>query len=362
MNDQEKSFGENKFNKLPEGQSDSAEILPEVKSSFLSDVIGGESFISDEVNLRNEDKKDGVVLTSDGHDNEFFVFDKDVLDTREKLLLKEFVQLVKEKGKEGIKTSVFGWFFEEESEEFIRSLADKLETRIEEIEEGFENSQFSNLQIDDDPLIQAVQSFREMAKRNQLKETLDKQVQDLPLIGFQGRKKDGSFVDIPYDKKDWKSHKNGIDYMLVKRPDGKSELVITCKNDEFDLIVPIYVDSDEEQQFSGFGRVGGTGEKASRTIDPQTNRDTSSVNFDIHRGNAKVDPLFTSVRVMLKPMDLDKELDDYLRQRKEEEEREAEKRRRQQSQSRPTNTYTPTPPSVPSTSRYSQPTTYVRSG
>lgn len=330
------------------GAAPSGERKEEGPFSMLDNFISERGFVTTEFPLQNSEKEFGVARDTDGRSNEYLLFDQEAVTQKEKQAIASFLDLVKEKGKEGLKGSKFEWYFQEESDEFVQALAKKIEERLASLEVGESTPSLASASLKgEDNLIAAAQSFREIAKRSQLKEALQKHFDTLPIKAFIGLKKDGKEEEIdPAD----------IEYMFVENKNNDAQLIITCKNTEkYTQIVPAYYESEQEEvSDKKFRRIPGTGLKKTVSADKSSGRDLTHYEFTVDRGGAKVDPLFTTVKVLSAPVDLNKEIREY-----ENTKAERKKKKAKPPSPTPTQTYAPSPPSYPSQPNYYQPTNYI---
>jgi len=374
----------------------------EIKASFLSNFISESPFIGREFELTDEEKEAGAVRRVNENGQTEILFDKKTSDAHEETLITQFLArydgaiATKRPGKEGIRGTMFEWFFSEPdaqgkdqllSSEFFDALVIQLRERLNELKSGSETSKLGRLDFND-MLGSAAESFRKMAQREILADRWKSDVKRIPIIGIQGRKADGTVVDLNFDPNNIDrssaaaSDQTGVDFFLINGKDGQPELVITNKNPDFIAIRPVYEKPGDSQSNQHFSQVEGS---YANEEDPNAtaDKDTSSFVIKVSKGGAPAEPLFTSIRVIKKPMDVDKELDAYSKQKQEETEQErqkqiaaAEKKRKElqeeedrkkkaaEAASQPYTppAYTPPAPSVPSTPRWNQSVTVSRSG
>lgn len=354
MGDEEKPGIPNRFglrtgpeNFASSGPSEIGEQLPQV---LLDAFRGVRAFVSGEAELVNGEKKLGVARDTNGQAHEYLLFDTETVDTQEARLVRDFIKLIAEKGNAGLKGSRFEWWFAEETDEFLQELVGILRERFVDTTDAKAPKTLQSQQLTGDKLLDAARSFREMAKRAQVKEALQAHFDTLPLRGFWGRTKSGEEVEV--DTKD-------IDYVYVQGKTGKAELIVVCTNtDRYQQIVPVYYESSSEEVADGkFRRIPGTGEEKNVHADIDTGRDLSNYEFEVARGGASTDPLFTTVRILSKPVNLDEELRQLV------EKEEVMRRKPIPPQvSGSSGAYQGTPPSVPSSvPRYTPRTTWVSS-
>jgi cell division protein ZapA (FtsZ GTPase activity inhibitor) len=327
--------------------------------SFLDKLIGADNFTFDESTLEGEEKAQGVTLDiAHRSGTQKLIFDREKIDTGEKVRLEKFVKLIRENGKEALKGTEFEWFFGEEEDDFLEGLANLLERRIKELNEGSSVSSLRSMGFSE-KLVTAMEAFRDMSKRSALKEGISRQVNKVPIIGFVAQTIDGQVVNLRYNPENIDDPSNEVEVIYVNNPQGEKELVFTCKYpNKYKTIKPI-VDPSNEKRFAivdeSFTNI--------TDVDAATGQDYSRFELQVKKREGQVDPLFTRIKVIKKPMDMDRELDKYLeeKRRADEKKRLEEERRRQAAAA----AYQPPAPSVPSTPQFKwqqQPQTYSRSG
>lgn len=326
--------------------------------SFLNKVIGDEKFIFAEAELQDEEKAQGVTLdTAHRSGNQQLIFDRETIDKGERASLEEFIRLIRSSGKEALKGTKYEWFFDEEGDEFLEDLAELMERRLQELNEGKSKSSLHSMGFSQ-KLVTAMESFREMTYRSTLKEGINKQVNKVPIIGFQAKRRgqDG-VVNLRFNPNNISDPTNEVEALYVNNPSGEKELIFSCKDpNAYETIRPILKADDPNK----FGIVDESFTSIT-DVDSSTGQDFSRFEFVVKKREGQVEPLFTKVKVLKKPINLDNELDKYL----EEKRAEAEKKRQEEARRQQQQQYQPTPPSVPSTPQHrwqQQPQTYSRSG
>ena len=363
-----KNTGDEPENNQEEAQTESAPI-----PNLVSKIVSDRPMHFEEVDIKDQSTKElGVAMHKGMNDKPILSFDTDAINLNERRLVEDFIQRVEANGKEGLKGSRFEWFFEEESEEFVANLAASLKTRLDELDEGMDDAS-TNAHRLDNKMASAFGSFREMAKREQLKKAVDKQAQSIPIEYFEAKTvPDASgkseIVKLYFNVNDLSDPRNEMEYIFVNGPGGELEVVFSCKHpDKYQTIRPKFYTSDQANDLVSGGYFStdyGSIQNISE-VDDEDGFNNSRYEFTVNQGHADVSPIFSKIKVLKKPVDLDAQLDLYVaEQKRKEEERlkkeaeEAERRRRQSS------TYSPTPPAAPTpTPRWnSQPTNYSRSG
>jgi hypothetical protein len=329
--------------------------------SALSRFIGDKGFNMVEKKLEGPEKEQGVTLDTSRGGESVLIFDEETINRNEKAKIESFVRAVRSGGKDALKGTPFEWFFGEEDDKFIGDLADLLEQRLEELNNNLTSTSLTGLGLDD-KLVSAFQSFRESAKREQVRKGFERQVQKLPLLGFEGRDKQGNIVSLRFNPKNAFDPSNEVEFIYINNPSGQPELIISCKDpDKYDVIRPIIQNEDEANSQGKFDLIETSFASVPET-DPRSGKDLSRFEFDIVQGFSDVTPMFTKVRVLKKPIDMDRELDAYVEKQRLEE----EQKRLAANQRRAAQAYQSTPPTpAPSSSQYrweQPPTTYVRSG
>jgi len=352
---------------------------PEVETaapSLVKKLISDEPFRFKEVQLAGgKEKEQGVTLQRGMNDSVSLTFDSETIDMNEQGLIDSFVALIESQGKAGLKGTRFEWFFAEESEEFLQGLADSLKQRKDEINDSLRDQSLLSQQLGD-RMSSAFDSFREMAKREQLKKAIDQQVQRIPIEYFEAQTLDGQITRLKFDPNNLNDPRNEVEFIFVNAPDGTTELVFSCKHpDKYKTIRPKFYGNDQkeiQQQGEYFG-VDPLSVENINEQDADGGLDTSRYEFEVDPGFAGTVPLFKRVKVLKKPVNLDDELDKYVEEKRKEAEEKLEREkqerdeliRRQQAQaSSSQSSYAPLPPSAPTpTPRWqSQPTNYSRSG
>ncbi len=332
------------------------------KQSALSKFIGKDKFIFAEANLSDEEKAQGVTLDSAHRSgNQQLIFDTATIDSAEMVALDEFIQLFanEDAGKEVLVGTKFEWFFGEENEAFLAELVKIVKSRQKELAEGKSQSSLRSLGFSE-KLVTAMDSFREMTKRKQLKEGINKQVEKIPIVGFQAKLKGGGVVNLKFNPKDIMDPTNEVDVLFVNNEAGQKELIFSCKNpDKYEQIRPV-LEAGANTNSKTYGIVDDS-PRSVTDIDDETGKDYSRFEFEITKKPGQIEPLFTKIKVLNKPINLDEELDIYLENKEQEELAEALEAERRASAAG----YGATRPSVPSSSQYrwqQQPQTYSRSG
>ncbi len=347
------------------------DLPPEKEStegSFLSKFIGDQKFVFSEKPLSDPDEHDQGVTRDKAFKSGTgeLIFDTETISAAEKANIESFIKLVRDGGgKAALQGTKFEWFYGDESDEFLGNLADLLELRVDEIDNKIDKSSLASIGLNT-KLVSAMDSFREMAKREQVKKAIDKQVEKLPIVRIEGLVKggNGQLVTLRFNPSDINDPSNEVDILYINNANGEKELIISCKDpDKYDLIRPILLTEEAPGAKSKFQVVPGSFANIG-DIDSETGRDFSRFEFEVEHRDGQVIELFTKVKVLKKPIDMDAQLKEYReeknRQRIKEEAEEAARQAQAQAAK-----YNSQPPSVPSSSSYKwnqSPQTYTHSG
>lgn len=324
--------------------------------STVGKMIGDKGFITREDDrLAGEEKELGVVRDAGRHDRDTLTFDSATLDRNEAATIRDFLG-VHAQGIEAVRGSKFGWFFANENDQFIHTLAEALTIKLDQLQETAEPGVSLYNRGFNQRILDAAASFREMAKRRQIKEGLNKQVRQIPIIGFEGIPRNPYF-----NPDDWTDPRNEIEFMFVNSPSGKGELIISCKSDGIEKIRPIFTNESSNANGSDYLEI----QLPSGWSTEDDGKGGELVKFEIavlpQNDPNKPQPLFSKITILQKPINMDKELDLFI----EEQERQQEQQQQKPNPFAPSpapSVYTPPLPAAPSTPNYSQTSTWVRSG
>jgi hypothetical protein len=334
------------------------EPVPEVKDSYLTREFGDEAFVMTE----RGDQGSAVERREDG----VLSFDAAVLDTAEIAMIQEF--LAATETPEALAASKrFGWFFAEESWEFVQQLRTHLANRLKN---GAEKARadLKSLNLDDElkaRIDSAAGFFREKAKREQIRAEMQTQISRLPFV-VMGRDRRGQERELRYNPDNIFDPSNEVDFLYANH-NGKPELLISCKVGIGMEIAGIDVLEAQPEWASKKPFALNHYEKV-KDARPEDGVDSTYLEVGLGPSSDGQRPLFDTVRIYTAPMDMGAKIDE-LNQEKEAK-RQAEEARKRNAQAaasrKPAQPYTSAPPSVPSTPqapRWQAPSpTVIRSG
>lgn len=301
----------------------------QIGDSLIKRVWGDIPFNYDVRELSGEQQDVRVVWEDDQ-----LVVDQEQLDRKYGEVIEHFLR-VYDKG--GIREDVqFGWYVAEETDEDLAELVEYFRG----LQEKFSTLHSQNLK---QKIAEASVAMKDMAVRRLIRESLGAQmgllpIRDVEILDLATNTK----VTVPFNEK----LLDAGDFIFTNSSTG-AELVISMPKGKQLSKFTI----DKEEPVGKFAFVNGE-----RFYGPE--QEFQHWEMEFAQGGSKVRPAFKKLILLRDYMDFDKALDELL------EERERTRQQQKAAASRPSTTYQSNPPSTPSSSgtRWSQQTTYVRSG
>jgi hypothetical protein len=263
-------------------------------------------------------------------------FDQDKVVAETNTAVADFIS----QAESGYLDDYWRWYFESEGPDFPKQLAEFLKTNPNAPFAPSEQLENANLEA---RLKQAAKLMKTSAERKIIKKAMESQ---LPLLPFELKDDQDKVINL---------NPNDIEYIFVNTDEGP-ELIITPRKGHV-AGIDFVEDSDKEP-----GKFKINGAKKEVDNQPKPGKDGTCILVDVSRNSQTSDPLFTRVRVLKNPIDIEKAIDEFTT---EQTNAHAKKQQTSPPPVTPSTPYAPPAPSVPSTPpRWSPPQTHgpIRSG
>lgn len=281
------------MNNAPEGAMPEGQTPPEpaiIGSELLAALVKGGPMTMGEAELSGTDLQFGMKEV-DGQ----ILFDGATVSMNEKRIIGNLL------AKQADSQEMPEWFsqmYGAETDEFRATLLDHLKTRLGSLEQGqtweewldtISSNKKNSMRL-------AAGEFREMARREQIKKTVDAQVKMLPFFFF-GQDGEGMLHQLKLDD---------LDYIYTIDEQGDAVLNVASRNPAY---MSVFMASPEQ---------GAMRNKFGRTVESENSVMANGKNLDFYEvmvdeGDTGIQPIFSKIRVFKEPVDLEAELQSYDR-------------------------------------------------